>query len=319
MLGQGCAYEADSIQLYDWMWAPHGLGLTVGTIELVLFARIYSYSHHQAGLFYEPASRTAELLNVSRRSICSAIKSLTDRGLIVQRGTYRHGSNQDCPKYAVSQKAIDEALIRMQEALAPASEKAHPTPSPSPKERAVTEPAPSTPPLSAVPDVGAAERQAETAAARQTPAETDMGFKLLLEADANGGHSSVEQTYAAYRRAIEAGYRAEDILGAYRSYLDNYLQTHPNDGPRYVMRLEKFLTTGKGLRFYAQPREKGKSEKADSKIEAMYPRETTCIRCGNIASRASFSVAKRSATYICNTCVAGFTRSVEQLRLDDST
>lgn len=56
--------------------------------------------------------------------------------------------------------------------------------------------------------------------------------------------SCIEQCFAK-------GYAIDDILSGYRAYIAAYKAEH--DTPRYVMRLDTFLTSPKGLAFFARP------------------------------------------------------------------
>lgn len=63
--------------------------------------------------------------------------------------------------------------------------------------------------------------------------------------------STLTALYDPYVTLLKHGYTPSRIEDGYRKYLARYKDEH--DTPRYVMTLEKFLTEPCGLRFYMQP------------------------------------------------------------------
>ena len=77
--------------------------------------------------------------------------------------------------------------------------------------------------------------------------------------------SCIEQCFAK-------GYAVDDILSGYRAYIAAYKTEH--DTPRYVMRLDTFLTSPKGLVFFARPSQARRA----SKQHAPAPKRSTDAR-----------------------------------------
>ena len=58
-----------------------------------------------------------------------------------------------------------------------------------------------------------------------------------------------DKVRAAYEKAVADGFSPDAIDAAYADYVKSYRSTH--DSPRYIMHLDKFLSVGTGLRYYA--------------------------------------------------------------------
>ena len=96
----GGYHDADFITFYDWMWSPDGLGLKLGSLKSVLYARIYGASHHSSGAMFETQSSLASSLGFSREKTSKALKELVADGLVAIVG--RLGSSPKAPALYVA-------------------------------------------------------------------------------------------------------------------------------------------------------------------------------------------------------------------------
>lgn len=96
----GGYHDADFITFYDWMWSPDGLGLKLGSMKGVLYARIYGASHHSSGAMFESQSSLASSLGFSREKTSKALKELVADGLVAIVG--RLGSSPKAPALYVA-------------------------------------------------------------------------------------------------------------------------------------------------------------------------------------------------------------------------
>ena len=77
--------------------------LGLSGVQLLLYARICGFCADEGSAgFYESRAKTAEYFRISERAVVKAMKALIEKGLVVERGTYRL-SNGRCTKryYAV--------------------------------------------------------------------------------------------------------------------------------------------------------------------------------------------------------------------------
>ena len=93
-------HDADFITFYDWMWSTNGLGLKLGSMKAVLYARIYGASHHATGAMFETQSSLASSLGFSREKTSKALKELVGDGLVAIVG--RLGSSPKAPALYVA-------------------------------------------------------------------------------------------------------------------------------------------------------------------------------------------------------------------------
>ncbi len=93
-------HDADFISFYDWMWSTNGLGLKLGSMKAVLYARIYGASHHATGAMFETQSSLASSLGFSREKTSKALKELVADGLVAIVG--RLGSSPKAPALYVA-------------------------------------------------------------------------------------------------------------------------------------------------------------------------------------------------------------------------
>ena len=96
----GGYHDADFLTIYDWMWSPNGLGLKLGSMKAVLYARIYGASHHSSGAMFESQSSLATSLGFSRQKTSEALKGLVAEGLVSIVG--RLGSSPKSPALYVA-------------------------------------------------------------------------------------------------------------------------------------------------------------------------------------------------------------------------
>lgn len=96
----GGYHDADFLTIYDWMWSPNGLGLKLGSMKAVLYARIYGASHHSSGAMFESQSSLATSLGFSRQKTSEALKGLVADGLVSIVG--RLGSTPKSPALYVA-------------------------------------------------------------------------------------------------------------------------------------------------------------------------------------------------------------------------
>lgn len=115
----GGYHDADFITFYDWMWHPDGLGLKLGSMKAVIYARIYGASHHGTGAMFESQSSLASSLGFSRQKTSEALKALVAEGLVAIVG--RLGSSPKAPAlYAVDLNRVASAIESMRAAASSA-------------------------------------------------------------------------------------------------------------------------------------------------------------------------------------------------------
>lgn len=112
----GGYHDADFITFYDWMWSPDGLGLKLGSMKGVLYARIYGASHHSSGAMFESQSSLASSLGFSREKTSKALKELVADGLVAIVG--RLGSSPKAPALYVADLNRVAAAIESMKAAA---------------------------------------------------------------------------------------------------------------------------------------------------------------------------------------------------------
>lgn len=112
----GGYHDADFITFYDWMWSPDGLGLKLGSMKGVLYARIYGASHHSSGAMFESQSSLASSLGFSREKTSKALKELVADGLVAIVG--RLGSSPKAPALYVADLNRVAAAIESMRAAA---------------------------------------------------------------------------------------------------------------------------------------------------------------------------------------------------------
>ena len=87
--------------VYEWML---GRELDLGKCELVILGLVFSYS--RTGMtMYKSEQSLADYANVTKRTVCTAIKQLMDRGLIV-RLKEKH------PKYRTYEYTVSDEVRR---------------------------------------------------------------------------------------------------------------------------------------------------------------------------------------------------------------
>lgn len=112
----GGYHDADFITFHDWMWSPNGLGLKLGSMKGVLYARIYGASHHSSGAMFESQSSLASSLGFSREKTSKALKELVADGLVAIAG--RLGSSPKAPALYVADLNRVAAAIESMRAAA---------------------------------------------------------------------------------------------------------------------------------------------------------------------------------------------------------
>ena len=73
--------------IQDWMITA----LHLKGCELLVYAVVFGYSQKGAGCYFGSAAALAETLGVSRQTIVSTFKSLTERGLLIKTDDYHAG------------------------------------------------------------------------------------------------------------------------------------------------------------------------------------------------------------------------------------
>lgn len=73
--------------IQDWMITA----LHLKGCELLVYAVVFGYSQKGAGCYFGSAAALAESLGVSRQTIVSTFKSLTERGLLIKTDDYHAG------------------------------------------------------------------------------------------------------------------------------------------------------------------------------------------------------------------------------------
>lgn len=107
-----CDY--DGITLHEWMWSPRGLGLALTSPDLMVYAKIYSVSHHNTGAMTASQPKLAQLFSLTRETVNRALRRLVDNGLVYVCGTVRGKGRAGRPVnvYAVCQDPINRAVSR---------------------------------------------------------------------------------------------------------------------------------------------------------------------------------------------------------------
>lgn len=87
--------------VYEWML---GRELDLGKCELVILGLVFSYS--RTGMtMYKSEQSLADYANVSKRTVCTAIKKLMDQGLIVR-------SKEKHPKFRTYEYTVSDEVRR---------------------------------------------------------------------------------------------------------------------------------------------------------------------------------------------------------------
>ena len=73
--------------IQDWMITA----LHLKGCELLVYAVVFGYSQKGAGCYFGSAAALAETLGISRQTIVSTFKSLTERGLLIKTDDYHAG------------------------------------------------------------------------------------------------------------------------------------------------------------------------------------------------------------------------------------
>lgn len=106
------AHSWNRITVESWMWDPQGLGLRLGSPELLAFAEVYGRSHHDGGEFQRSYQSIADLIGVKRRQSINVFKNLMDAGLIrpIGRMPWTGRDNSFVMCYKVDQDAVEKKL-----------------------------------------------------------------------------------------------------------------------------------------------------------------------------------------------------------------
>ena len=106
------ALDRDYFTIFDWMMDPSGLNLKNN--ELLVFAKIYSMSHHSRHGYIVGQEELASSLFIHRSTIYRALEKLVASGLIECRDVFESISEARgfrCPKaYCVVQDRVNEAI-----------------------------------------------------------------------------------------------------------------------------------------------------------------------------------------------------------------
>lgn len=115
------ALDRNFYTVFDWMVDPAGLGLKASSVELSVYAKIYSMSHHSAYGYYVTQDQLALDLYISRRSVQRALDSLIKAGLIGYSELYRSGREANGMKSPRSYFAVQEKINAAIDATTPVS------------------------------------------------------------------------------------------------------------------------------------------------------------------------------------------------------
>lgn len=115
------ALDRNFYTVFDWMVDPAGLGLKASSVELSVYAKIYSMSHHSAYGYYVTQDQLALDLYISRRSVQRALDSLIKAGLIGYSELYRTGREANGMKSPRSYFAVQEKINAAINATTPVS------------------------------------------------------------------------------------------------------------------------------------------------------------------------------------------------------
>ena len=115
------ALDRNFYTVFDWMVDPAGLGLKASSVELSVYAKIYSMSHHSAYGYYVTQDQLALDLYISRRSVQRALDSLCKSGLIGYNELYRTGREANGMKSPRSYFAVQEKINAAIEVTTPVS------------------------------------------------------------------------------------------------------------------------------------------------------------------------------------------------------
>ena len=115
------ALDRNFYTVFDWMVDPAGLGLKASSVELPVYAKIYSMSHHSAYGYYVTQDQLALDLYISRRSVQRALDSLIKAGLIGYSELYRSGREANGMKSPRSYFAVQEKINAAIDATTPVS------------------------------------------------------------------------------------------------------------------------------------------------------------------------------------------------------
>lgn len=115
------ALDRNFYTVFDWMVDPAGLGLKASSVELSVYAKIYSMSHHSAYGYYVTQDQLALDLYISRRSVQRALDSLIKAGLIGYSELYRTGREANGMKSPRSYFAVQEKINAAIDATTPVS------------------------------------------------------------------------------------------------------------------------------------------------------------------------------------------------------
>ena len=106
--------DYDGFALHEWMWSPSGLNLGIGSLDLMVYAKVYSVSHHNTGAMTASQPKLAQLFGVTREAVNRSLRRLVDGGLVFVCGNVRgHGQGgRPVNVYAACQAPIETALSR---------------------------------------------------------------------------------------------------------------------------------------------------------------------------------------------------------------
>lgn len=104
--------DYDGFAVYEWMWAEEGLGLSTGSTELLVYAKIYAVSHHGTGVLTASQPKLASLFGVSRETVNRILADLVAKGLIYVCGEWRAPGRgaRAVNVYAACQAPVERAV-----------------------------------------------------------------------------------------------------------------------------------------------------------------------------------------------------------------
>ncbi|MCH3942320.1 MAG: hypothetical protein LKE37_01155 [Atopobiaceae bacterium] len=274
--------DYDGITLHEWMWSAEGLALPTSSAELLVYAKVYSVSHHNAGALTASQPKLAELFGLTRECVNRTLARLVDKGLVYVCGTCRAPGQGGRPVnvYAVCQAPIDRAVgaarsSREENQFSPATNvtEGHvPAPSVTDASRTdVTAPSRSNvtgqanvteapPSRKAAPSCGNADlstgpltpspRTRTTGDEEERPrdlTETEfLAFRTLLKRSLKPVAARYEQeALDDFRKLVSGDFDAEMVLAAYDSYERTLRRNAAEGRPYNPMSLTHFLSRRK--------------------------------------------------------------------------
>jgi predicted transcriptional regulator len=108
--------DENYLTIYGWMTNR----LKLSGNELLVYGLIYSFARSEKADFHGSAGYIASALNMSRRTVVSTLKSLTNKGLIQKRAAGRYCNYSVSPVQNLHTSCVEIAHVSVQNLLEPA-------------------------------------------------------------------------------------------------------------------------------------------------------------------------------------------------------